>query len=116
MHNCVSRRLVCYANRRIICPLDNRWVVTRVYVLVMLAAILVTIHDTLLCRFINKCAGNHPTSHLMQSVPGMHNRKRVEIFCYAVSANDSTNFRKKLMEESEHFIDLSTVQMHKYSV
>lgn len=53
--------------------------------------------------------GNHPTSHLMQSVPGMHDRNRVEIFCYALSADDGTTFRSKIANESEHFIDLSQI-------
>ena len=54
-------------------------------------------------------SGAHPSSHLMQSIPGMHDRSRVEIFCYALSANDGTNFRQKIMNESEHFIDLSEI-------
>lgn len=45
----------------------------------------------------------------MQSIPGMHDRGRVEVFCYAISPNDGTNFRQKLMNESEHFVDLSGV-------
>lgn len=52
---------------------------------------------------------NHPTSHLMQSVPGFHRRGKVEIFCYSLSADDNTSFRKKISEEAEHFIDLSKV-------
>ncbi|CAJ0580940.1 unnamed protein product, partial [Mesorhabditis spiculigera] len=59
--------------------------------------------------YVSSDFGNHPTSHLMQSIPGMHNRDNVEIFCYALSPNDGTNFRQKLIEESEHFIDLSGV-------
>ena len=52
---------------------------------------------------------NHPTAHLMQSIPGLHDRKRVEIFCYSLSADDGTNFRAKIQREAEHFIDLSSV-------
>lgn len=59
--------------------------------------------------YVSSDFGNHPTSHLMQSIPGMHNRDRVEVFCYALSVNDGTNFRSKLMAESEHFVDLSTI-------
>ncbi|KAI6172414.1 Protein O-GlcNAc transferase [Aphelenchoides besseyi] len=59
--------------------------------------------------YVSSDFGNHPTSHLMQSIPGMHNRSRIEIFCYALSANDGTNFRQKLMNESEHFVDLSEI-------
>lgn len=59
--------------------------------------------------YVSSDFGNHPTSHLMQSIPGMHNRQRVEIFCYALSADDGTTFRSKIARESEHFIDLSPV-------
>ncbi|KAL7671437.1 hypothetical protein ACOME3_006335 [Neoechinorhynchus agilis] len=50
---------------------------------------------------------NHPTSHLMQSVPGMHNRSRFDIYCYALTPDDGTNFRSKIKREAEHFIDIS---------
>jgi protein O-GlcNAc transferase len=79
--------------------------------------------------YVSSDFGNHPTSHLMQSIPGMHNRELVEVFCYALSPNDGPNFRwrnnfhkqplfmyhsseicrQKLMNESEHFVDLSQV-------
>lgn len=45
----------------------------------------------------------------------MHNRDSVEVFCYALSQNDGTNFRLKLMQESEHFIDLSQVCFFNYN-
>lgn len=60
--------------------------------------------------YVSSDFGNHPTSHLMQSIPGFHNRNVVEIFCYALSADDGTNFRKKISNESEHFCDLSQVK------
>uniref|UniRef100_A0A915B7I1 protein O-GlcNAc transferase n=1 Tax=Parascaris univalens TaxID=6257 RepID=A0A915B7I1_PARUN len=59
--------------------------------------------------YVSSDFGNHPTSHLMQSIPGMHNRESVEVYCYALSVNDGTNFRQKLMNESEHFVDLSLI-------
>ena len=51
---------------------------------------------------------NHPTAHLMQSIPGLHNRERVEIFCYSLSVDDGTAFREKIQREAEHFVDLSS--------
>merc|ERR1711962_1398395 len=60
--------------------------------------------------YVSSDFGNHPTSHLMQSVPGHHNRMRVEIFCYSLSPDDGTTFRQKVSSEAEHFIDLSAVQ------
>ena len=59
--------------------------------------------------YVSSDFGNHPTSHLMQSVPGMHNRDKVEIFCYALSPNDGTKFRSKIEQEADCFIDLSSV-------
>ncbi|XP_050090150.1 UDP-N-acetylglucosamine--peptide N-acetylglucosaminyltransferase 110 kDa subunit isoform X1 [Anopheles aquasalis] len=57
--------------------------------------------------YVSSDFGNHPTSHLMQSIPGLHDRSRVEIFCYALSPDDGTTFRAKISREAEHFIDLS---------
>ena len=38
---------------------------------------------------------------------GVHDRSRVEIFCYSLSPDDGTNYRKKIEKEAEHFCDLS---------
>ncbi|TKC37509.1 hypothetical protein EI555_005125, partial [Monodon monoceros] len=57
--------------------------------------------------YVSSDFGNHPTSHLMQSIPGMHNPDKFEVFCYALSPDDGTNFRVKVMAEANHFIDLS---------
>ncbi|BET00326.1 Tetratricopeptide repeat [Nesidiocoris tenuis] len=59
--------------------------------------------------YVSSDFGNHPTSHLMQSVPGLHNKRNVDVYCYALSADDGTTFRAKISKESEHFIDLSQV-------
>lgn len=59
--------------------------------------------------YVSSDFGNHPTSHLMQSVPGLHDRVKVEIFCYALSPDDGTTFRSKIAREAEHFIDLSQI-------
>ncbi|KAG7211535.1 hypothetical protein KM043_010796 [Ampulex compressa] len=59
--------------------------------------------------YVSSDFGNHPTSHLMQSIPGLHDRQHVEIFCYALSADDGTTFRAKIAREAEHFVDLSQI-------
>lgn len=59
--------------------------------------------------YVSSDFGNHPTSHLMQSIPGLHDSENVEIFCYSLSADDGTNFRAKISGEAEHFIDLSQI-------
>ena len=32
-------------------------------------------------------------SHLMQSIPGVHHKDKVEIFCYSLAPDDNTTFR-----------------------
>lgn len=59
--------------------------------------------------YVSSDFGNHPTSHLMQSIPGMHDRSRVEVFCYALNPDDGTTFRSKISREAEHFIELSQI-------
>ncbi|CAG5039015.1 unnamed protein product [Parnassius apollo] len=59
--------------------------------------------------YVSSDFGNHPTSHLMQAIPGLHDHSKFEIFCYALNPDDGTTFRKKIIKESEHFIDLSLV-------
>ncbi|XP_022091519.1 UDP-N-acetylglucosamine--peptide N-acetylglucosaminyltransferase 110 kDa subunit-like isoform X1 [Acanthaster planci] len=58
--------------------------------------------------YVSSDFGNHPTSHLMQSVPGKHS-DQVEVFCYALSADDGTNFRAKVAKEAGTFVDLSQI-------
>ncbi|XP_029578272.1 UDP-N-acetylglucosamine--peptide N-acetylglucosaminyltransferase 110 kDa subunit isoform X4 [Salmo trutta] len=57
--------------------------------------------------YVSSDFGNHPTSHLMQSIPGMHSSDKFEVFCYALSPDDNTNFRVKVVAEANHFTDLS---------
>jgi len=60
--------------------------------------------------YVSSDFGNHPTSHLMQSIPGVHDRAKVEIFCYSLAPDDGTTFRSKIGKEAEHFVDLSPLQ------
>lgn len=52
----------------------------------------------------------------MQSVPGFHNKSKVEVFCYSLSPDDGTSFRNKISTEAEHFIDLSQVNISPISL
>ena len=45
-------------------------------------------------------------SHLMQSVFGMHDKVRYEVFCYALSDNDGSDHRRKIEDEVEHFTNI----------
>ncbi|KAH9728206.1 putative UDP-N-acetylglucosamine--peptide N-acetylglucosaminyltransferase SEC [Citrus sinensis] len=59
--------------------------------------------------YVSSDFGNHPLSHLMGSVFGMHNKENVEVFCYALSPNDGTEWRQRTQSEAEHFVDVSTM-------
>ncbi|KAI4378055.1 hypothetical protein MLD38_015595 [Melastoma candidum] len=59
--------------------------------------------------YVSSDFGNHPLSHLMGSVFGMHDTQNVEVFCYALSANDGTEWRLRTESEAEHFIDVSSM-------
>lgn len=58
--------------------------------------------------YVSSDFGNHPLSHLMNSVFGMHKRERIEVFCYALSAPDGSEWRQRIQSEAEHFLDVSS--------
>jgi protein O-GlcNAc transferase len=59
--------------------------------------------------YVSSDYGNHPLSHLLQSVFGLHDRSRFEVTCYALGAADDSEWRAKIAAEAEHFVDLSAV-------
>ncbi|PNT73449.1 probable UDP-N-acetylglucosamine--peptide N-acetylglucosaminyltransferase SEC isoform X2 [Brachypodium distachyon] len=59
--------------------------------------------------YVSSDFGNHPLSHLMGSVFGMHDQDTIEVFCYALSKDDGTEWRQRIQSEAEHFIDVSTM-------
>lgn len=60
--------------------------------------------------YVSANFGNHPVSHLMQSVFSMHDSDAYEVFCYALSADDQSHWRRNIEAGSEHFKDLSRLQ------
>ncbi|ERN10036.1 hypothetical protein AMTRI_Chr06g194830 [Amborella trichopoda] len=59
--------------------------------------------------YVSSDFGNHPLSHLMGSVFGMHNRENIEVFCYALSPNDGSEWRQRIQSEAEQFVDVSSM-------
>ena len=43
----------------------------------------------------------------MQSVFGFHDKTKFEIHVYATSSSDGSRYRRKIQEESQHFLDVS---------
>eukprot|EP00002_Diphylleia_rotans_P001791 TRINITY_DN11022_c0_g1_i1.p1 TRINITY_DN11022_c0_g1~~TRINITY_DN11022_c0_g1_i1.p1 ORF type:complete len:1017 (+),score=216.96 TRINITY_DN11022_c0_g1_i1:92-3142(+) len=59
--------------------------------------------------YVSSDFANHPLSHLMQSIFGLHDRSRFEVFCYALTPDDGSDWRKKIMIESDSFVDVSSI-------
>lgn len=57
--------------------------------------------------YVSSDFGNHPLAHLMGSVFGMQDRSRIEVFCYSLSPNDGSEWRFRIENEAEHFLDVS---------
>ena len=57
--------------------------------------------------YVSSDFNNHPLAHLMQSVFGLHNTKRVEAYCYATTASDNSVHRRQIETESPVFHDVS---------
>ncbi|KAK5175554.1 uncharacterized protein LTR77_000693 [Saxophila tyrrhenica] len=58
--------------------------------------------------YLSSDFNNHPLAHLMQSVFGMHDEKRVEAYCYATTASDNSVHRQQIENEAPQFRDVST--------
>lgn len=56
--------------------------------------------------YVSSDFGNHPLSHLMCSVFGLHNAAKFEVYCYALSTSDRSHWRQKIEDEAEHFIEI----------
>lgn len=57
--------------------------------------------------YVSSDFNNHPLAHLMQSVFGLHDRKRVEAHCYATTASDNSAHRLQIQKEAPVFHDAS---------
>ncbi|KAL1883008.1 hypothetical protein VTK73DRAFT_530 [Phialemonium thermophilum] len=58
--------------------------------------------------YVSSDFNNHPLAHLMQSVFGFHDPKRVKAFCYATTASDKSVHRQQIEREAPVFRDVST--------
>ncbi|KAJ2782854.1 hypothetical protein GGI15_002781 [Coemansia interrupta] len=54
--------------------------------------------------YVSSDFNNHPLAHLMQSVFGMHDRRRFRVFCYATTAPDGSAHRQKIEAEADVFV------------
>ncbi|KAJ5121801.1 hypothetical protein N7526_008738 [Penicillium atrosanguineum] len=57
--------------------------------------------------YVSSDFNNHPLAHLMQSVFGLHNIKKVKAYCYATTASDKSVHRQQIEKEAPVFHDAS---------
>ena len=50
---------------------------------------------------------NHATAHLMLGFFQRHNRSKFEIYTYSYGIDDKSDYRKKIMADSDHFVDIA---------
>ncbi|KAF2232544.1 glycosyltransferase family 41 protein [Viridothelium virens] len=58
--------------------------------------------------YVSSDFNNHPLAHLMQSVFGLHNAKRVRAYCYATTQSDRSIHRQQIEHEAPVFHDASS--------
>jgi protein O-GlcNAc transferase len=56
--------------------------------------------------YVSSDFGNHPLSHLMQSVFGLHNSSKFEVYCFSLSPSDKSHWEKRIARDAEHFIEI----------
>ncbi|KAL5115120.1 hypothetical protein ACEQ8H_006956 [Pleosporales sp. CAS-2024a] len=58
--------------------------------------------------YVSSDFNNHPLAHLMQSVFGLHDGRRVKAHCYATTGSDHSEHRKQIEKEAPVFHDASS--------
>ncbi|KJZ76180.1 hypothetical protein HIM_04262 [Hirsutella minnesotensis 3608] len=58
--------------------------------------------------YISSDFNNHPLAHLMQSVFGLHDERRVRAICYATTPSDRSVHRQQIEKEAPVFRDMSS--------
>lgn len=58
--------------------------------------------------YVSSEFNDHPVSHLMGSVFSFHDRSRYEVFCYSIRASDGSQWRKRVEDTVEHFVEVSS--------
>ena len=57
--------------------------------------------------YVSSDFNNHPLAHLMQSVFGFHDPRRVKAICYATTPSDNSSHREQIQREAPVFHDAS---------
>jgi protein O-GlcNAc transferase len=64
--------------------------------------------DKITVGYLSSDFHNHATAHLMLSLFELHDRKDFNIFTFSYGRNDGSDYRKKIINDSDSFFDLQT--------
>ena len=56
--------------------------------------------------YISKDFRNHPVSHLMLGLFGLHNRDEFNVFCYSYGPDDGSEYRQRIQQDCDKFVDI----------
>ena len=59
--------------------------------------------------YVSSDFGDHPLTHLMQGVFGLHDRSIFRVYGFALSKNDGSEYRIKVQQDCDSFFDMSSV-------
>jgi protein O-GlcNAc transferase len=62
--------------------------------------------DRLRIGYLSNNFGDHPVALLMQSLYGLHDRDRFEVFCYSYGKDDGSRYRTKIEHDCDEFVDI----------
>lgn len=52
---------------------------------------------------------DHPVTHLMISLFGLHDRDKFDVFCYSYGENDGSYYRERVQRDCDKFVDVRTL-------
>lgn len=59
--------------------------------------------------YVSSNFASHPVAHQMAGLYRLHNRERFNVFCYSCGLDDGSDYRKRIMEDCDKFVDLQGI-------
>ena len=63
--------------------------------------------------YISHDFNDHPTAHMIEGIFVHHRHSKYETYAYSYGKNDNSVFRKRIVNEVEHFVDIAAVNYQK---
>jgi len=59
--------------------------------------------------YLSRDFRNHPMTHLIGRILAIHDRARVHVTAYALGADEPSDYRRRIVESADRFVDIDTV-------